>query len=185
MSGRAVSTALLITSASSTRERRSSILPRLMREMSSRSSIRRTMWPSWRSIISRAWATALGVAGREPHHLQAVAQRCQRIAQLVRQEREELVLAAVRLAQRLLRPLPLGDVAGDLGRADDPAATVSDRRDGQGYVDSAVLLCDPDGLESARSVRRALASPGWLDSSSRRSGGMISVIDWPTASSRV
>ncbi len=38
--------------------RRSSILSRLMREISSRSSISRTMCPSCRSIISRAWATA-------------------------------------------------------------------------------------------------------------------------------
>ena len=118
MSGRAVSTALFTTSASSTRERRSSILLRLMRETSSRSSISRTMWPSCRSIMPRACGDGTGVAGREPHHLQAVAQRRQRIAQLV-PEREELVLAAV--ASRAPPPLPLGDVARPWS-ADDPTA---------------------------------------------------------------
>ena len=43
--------------------------------------------------------------------LQGVADRGQRVAQLVGQRRQELVLAAVGLPQRLLGPLALGDVA--------------------------------------------------------------------------
>ena len=102
--GRAVSTALLTTSASGTRERRSSILLRLIRETSSRSSMSRTMCPSWRSIMARACATAFSVAAGEPHHLQAVAERGERVAQLVGQQGEELVLLAVGLPEVLLGP---------------------------------------------------------------------------------
>ena len=80
----------------------------------------RTMCPSCRSIMSRAWATALGVAGRQPHHLQAVAERGERVAQLVGQQGEELVLPAVGLLQRLLGPLPVGDVVRQPEDADRP-----------------------------------------------------------------
>ena len=52
----------------------------------------------------------VGVARRQPHHLQAVADRGERVAQLVGEQREELVLPPVGLLQRLLGPLPVGDV---------------------------------------------------------------------------
>ena len=55
ISGRLVSTAAAITSARSTMSLRSSILPRVMRDTSIRSSTRRTMWLTWRSIISHIW----------------------------------------------------------------------------------------------------------------------------------
>ena len=55
ISGRLVSTAAAITSARSTTPLRSSILPRVMRDTSIRSSTRRTMWLTWRSIISHIW----------------------------------------------------------------------------------------------------------------------------------
>ena len=43
----------------------------------------------------------VGVAAGEPHDLQAVAERGERVAQLVGQQREELVLAPVGLPERL------------------------------------------------------------------------------------
>ena len=61
-SGRAASTAWCTTDASSTGSLRSSILPRLMRLTSSRSSTSRTIWPTCRSIISDADWTASPVA---------------------------------------------------------------------------------------------------------------------------
>ncbi len=59
-SGRLVSTALWTASIRSTRDRRSSILPRLIRLTSSRSSTRWTICRSWRPIVSRARSTAFG-----------------------------------------------------------------------------------------------------------------------------
>ena len=52
ISGRLVSTAAAITSARSTLTLRKSILPRVMRETSIRSSISRTMWSTCRSMTS-------------------------------------------------------------------------------------------------------------------------------------
>src|ERR1700716_2145821 len=45
------------------------------------------------------------------HELHCIENRRQRIAQLVREHREKLVLVAVRRLQRLFRPGPLGDLA--------------------------------------------------------------------------
>ena len=99
---------------------RSSILPRVMRLTSSRSSTRRDSWPTWRSIISDACAQRGPSPRAEPQRPQRVADRRERVAQLVGQHRQELVLAAVRLgqvgrelAQVVLQPLPLGDVLAD------------------------------------------------------------------------
>jgi hypothetical protein len=51
-----------------------------------------------------------GVLGLRAHELDDVADRGQRVAQLVREHRQEVVLAAVGVAQRLLEPHGLGDV---------------------------------------------------------------------------
>ena len=55
----------------STSPRRNSILPRLMRETSIRSSINRTRWASWRSIIARTCAALAesGLAASAPRPL--------------------------------------------------------------------------------------------------------------------
>ena len=44
----------------------------------------------------------------------------------------------------LVRPPPFGDVAGDLGRANDFASRVPDWRNGQGYIDEASVLAPPN-----------------------------------------
>ena len=62
ISGRLVSTALARMVRRSARWRLSSSLPPLMRATSSRSSIRCTMWPTWRSIISLTLPTAAGLS---------------------------------------------------------------------------------------------------------------------------
>ena len=71
------------------------------------------------------------------------------------------------LIERLLRSLAFGDVARDLGSADDFAGERSDRRDGQQHIDVAAVLVhahgfvilDPlaaaDLLEDAANLRRA------------------------------
>ena len=124
-SGSLVSTALRTIVASSTRSRRSSSRPRVMRDISSRSSTRRTRWLTWRSMMSRI--AGFGRSPCEAHEVQAVAQRRQRVAQLVRQRREELVLALVGLAQRGLRLLARGDVARGAEPLRDVAVRAEDR----------------------------------------------------------
>ncbi len=57
----------------------------------------------------------------EPQHVQAVVQRCKRIAQFVRQHGQEFVLAAVREAQFPFRAHQLGNVLHDGARADQLA----------------------------------------------------------------
>ena len=51
--------------------------------------------------------------------------------------------------QGLLRPPPLGDVAGDEGHARDPASRVADGGDGDGDVDPPAVLVQALGLEGA------------------------------------
>ena len=100
------------TAASSTGSLRSSILPRLIRETSSRSSTSRAMCCTCRSAIDRAASTSVRLAARQPHQLQGVADRGQRVAQLVGEHGQELVLAAVGLPQGRLHLHAIGDVDG-------------------------------------------------------------------------
>ena len=65
-----------------------------MRETSSRSSTSRDSCSTWRSITSRAQTTCASSAALA-HDLDRVADRRQRVAQLVRERRQELVLAAI------------------------------------------------------------------------------------------
>ena len=148
--GRAVSTALFTTSASSTRSRRSSILLRLIRETSSRSSISRTMCESCRSIMSRACAADVRVAARQPQHLQAVADRRQRVPQLVGQQGDEVVLLAVGLAQILLHPPPLGDVPHQARHPQVTGLRIANRRG---------PFFDPSNLAVARANDPKLCMP--------------------------
>ena len=93
-----------------------------MRDTSSRSSTRRikvTQLPLHH--VEGALAVAADTAGML-HQVQRVAHRRQRVAQLVREHREELVLLPVglgqlvdALAQLVLQALALGDVAHDAG----------------------------------------------------------------------
>ena len=83
-----------------------------------------------------------------------VPDRRQRIAQLVPKHRQEQVLLATGFAQRFVGAFALGDVAGDLGRADQTAVAAPDGRDGQRHVHQASRLGAPHRLE----VLDALAS---------------------------
>ena len=86
--------------------------------------------------------------------VEAVADRGERIAQLVAEHGEELVLAAVGLhellrpePQLLLGPLAVGDVAVDAGGSDQPSTRVADRREGQRDVEALATPANADGLE--------------------------------------
>ena len=61
------------------------ILPREMRDTSSRSSISRAMWSTWRSIMSRARLGLGGTPARRCRIVHGVADRRERVAQFVRQ----------------------------------------------------------------------------------------------------
>ena len=84
----------------STGSRRSSSLPALKRATSSRSSTSRVMWWTWRWMMLRIRA-GTGASGIVLEHLDGGLQRLQRVAQLVREDREELVLAAIGLGHLL------------------------------------------------------------------------------------
>ena len=124
-----------------------------------------------------------GVVGqRQAQRRHAAADRRQRVAQLVGEHGQELVLAAVAVAQRLLERLALADVAGDRGGADDAAVLVADRRDGQRHVDDAAAAGDALRLERLD----PLASPDALEDLEllvAAALGMIRLTDRPTTSS--
>jgi hypothetical protein len=65
----------------------------------------------------------------------------------------------LRLPQRLFGALLFGDVAGDLGRANDLTGGVPDRRDGERDVDLPGVLRDPDSFK----VLNAVPSPDSVD----------------------
>ena len=157
------------TDASSTRSLRSSILPRLMRLTSSRSSTSRTIWPTCRSII---------VATRESGRPRpALAARVRMICSALRmgasglrsscaEHRQELVLAAVGLGEvggdwrSAVLCASLGDVARDLRCADDASAPSRTGETDQRDVEQASDPCVAHGLRSARSPRRAGSARG-------------------------
>ena len=60
------------------------------------------------SAIDDVWSGA-----GQAHHLQPIAQRRQRIAQLVRQRGEEFILAAIGLLQRAVRRVEFSRAGGD------------------------------------------------------------------------
>ena len=66
---------------------------------------------------------------RVAYDRQRIADGCQRIAQLMRQHGEELLVALARLLQRL-HPTYVREVAGDLGDSDQPALIVHQGRHG-------------------------------------------------------
>ena len=95
-------TACATTAATSSSAFSSARLPALACAVSSRSSTSRSRRSALRSITSSQLSCALGQLG---HHvvlqqqLEIAADRCQRRAKLVRDERDELVLHAVELAE--------------------------------------------------------------------------------------
>ena len=91
---------------------RSRTLPRLIRETSMRSSISRARCLHWRAMTSLPHSSS-STPVRPPGELHGVADGGERVAELVGEHREELVLAAVRFFQGLLDSFPLGDVLDD------------------------------------------------------------------------
>ena len=96
-------------------------LPCTMRETSSRSSIRRAMWSACRPITSRAHRQLRRRASRAGQDVHGVADRRQRVAQLVRQHREEFVLAPVGLLHRRVQARVLHRDRGAAGELADRA----------------------------------------------------------------
>ena len=97
MPGLLVSIAAAATCATFTAPILSSILPRVIRDTSSRSSTRRTSCFNWRAISSRAHASFPGSSSLMRRMCTALLIGASGIAQLVREHREELVLALVLL----------------------------------------------------------------------------------------
>ena len=92
--------------AASMRDLRSSNSPRLMRARSSRSSTRRPSCWLWRSSTSSDVATAgWSLVDELAQDRERIADRRERIAQLVAEDREELVLAAAQVFERRARSL--------------------------------------------------------------------------------
>ena len=102
LSGSIVSMALRTTVRRSIRSRRSSIRLRVIRDTSSRSSVSRTSCCSCRSMIASARSFNDSSCPGPSHQFERIANRRQRIAQLVRQRRQELVLPPIGLAQHFL-----------------------------------------------------------------------------------
>jgi hypothetical protein len=111
-------------------------------------------------MISLARRTVLAIERRGAQQLRRAGDRRQRIAQLVRQHGQELVLLAVRRAQLVLGQLALGDVAALDEDADHRARGVAHR-----------LVDEIDEALGERAVRLALQ----LD---RHGGADERLADW-------
>ena len=91
---------------------------------------------------------------RDVEHLRRAGDGGQRIAKLVAEHREEVILRAVgglRLLKQQgalgLDSFAVGDVARDLRCTDDPAGGIADRRDGEGNGQPCAVLSLSDRLE--------------------------------------
>ena len=118
--------------ARSTGPLRSWILPLLIRETSSRSSTSRARCRTCRSAIV---ARLLGLGRSTPseaEQVQGVQDRRQGVAQLVREHRQELVLAAVGLADLAVEPRVVDELGGLAGVELDQAGLAVGRAVGPG-----------------------------------------------------
>ena len=142
-------------------------------------------------MTSRAHSEHIAVGHTHREDFERTCERHQRIAQLVGQHRQKLILAAVDLAQLRqaalqlsLEPLAIGDIAGDPHRSDDAILLVANRRDTDRRVEPGSVLADSNrfvGRNRLRRVDRRVMSA----SSLRLSGGMSIATDWPIASCAV
>ena len=110
ISGRAVSTASSMTLASCNVSWRNCTRPLAVRETSSRSSSRRAICATWRSITAPPRSTAVVCRREFAQHPRGIQDRRERVAQLVCQRGDEHVLLAAGLAQGLLALARVGDV---------------------------------------------------------------------------
>ena len=99
--------------------------PRATRETSSRSSTSRARCWTWRMITSSSMRCVR--VGAQLQDLRGRQDRRERVAQLVRQQRQELVLATIGLEDRRLRLLQPGDVHERSDRAARRAAGIAQR----------------------------------------------------------
>src|SRR5438309_10973356 len=60
---------------------------------------------------------------------------------------EEVAESLLAFPQAAFRALAVGNIAGDLGRADDAALPIEHRRDGQRNVEQRAVLAAADGCE--------------------------------------
>ena len=104
---------------------------------SSRSSVRRTRCVSCRSMVARALSTTAGSSPRQPHDVERRPNRRQRVAELVRQRRQELVLPAVGVAKLHLGELAMGHVDDHADAPVDLAVSVVERLDVVLHVERA------------------------------------------------
>ena len=158
--------------------------PAAMRDACSRSSMMRSRVRALRSMISSARSVSAAIDAALPEQAEPHQDRSQRRAQLVGEQRQELVLEVARVLRAVPRGLlPLqerGDVAGD------PAAVDELRRRGRG--------CSPRSAPAGWS-RRSRAGPprssstvSWRRRRPRTSSAAWgstknSAMEWPTHSS--
>ena len=186
MSPRAASAAWRSTTAASIRSGRSSILPCAMRETSSRSSTSRARWLACRPMTSRAHADLLGVL-RGRRDAGGAGGRGERVAQLVGEHREELVLAAVGLAQLAVQPGGLDDAGRlpgvELDQADLALArAVGLAEEGRDEAPAAA----PSRLVSgtAKTPRKPPSRPGSRDGSPAASASTSGTMTQPCSATR-
>ena len=120
-------------------------------------------------------SAAAPLAAGDAQRVQRVADRRQRVAQLVRERRQELVLAPVGLAQRVLDPLALADVDHRAAEAEEGAVGCAARRRG---VEREAIACrrrGAAGTPSETASRRSLASRNALCAAARSSGWIASI----------
>ena len=137
-------------------------MPRVMRDTSSRSSTSRTRWLTCRSITSLTRSDHGIVEAGGLEQVQRGQQRRERIAQLVAERRQELVLAPVGEPQRLLARAPLGQVLADLvlalARAQRGAHRADQRRHPHRPLEQRHVAQRPHGFARPRRNRRRGAS---------------------------
>jgi hypothetical protein len=97
--------------------------------------------------VDRAMQRRVGFR-RQARDLQAVADRRERIAQLVGQRREELVFAPIRVVELALHRLAVADVDQARRHADGVASEVADRTAGQQDRQLVPVLVTTHGFQS-------------------------------------
>ncbi len=96
----------------------------------------------------------VGVAAREAHHFDRGADRRERVAQFVRQGREEFVLAAIGVAQAHLGPLAERQIDAHADAAVDRPVRVEERLDVILHVEHGPVAADDLDLVADRSPVR-------------------------------
>src|SRR5262245_36185163 len=91
--------------------------------------------------------------GLNPENMQGILNRGERVAEFVSEDREELVFAAARLAQRVFGPLSVCDVAGEATRMDEAAVLPQNTGVDEDVADRAVFTSQLCGA-----IRKSLSA---------------------------